>query len=265
MGIYLAASWFGITARAPKVWPPLINSPSFTQTLTNQKSRTVSSWLLIGLNLHERMWINQKRSPCCKIFTTLTNTFASNKLILGNTWNRQVTIKPMNVYFEILHTMQCILMLTKSHGKIGDQMNDLQYQNSTILGSNALCSIKKSTLILKSYLLLFGCWEVNSIWLITSKLANQRCDWDFHSEWMWRMHNLCVLASINPLSANSDQKNFLLIMSIHCQEIKLWEFIKWSPKGKMPWSFIKSSRVILKKIYGDQFGEFVCGYWGLKG
>ena len=39
------------------------------KTLTNQKSRTVSSWLLFGLNLHERMWINQKRShfwaPCC--------------------------------------------------------------------------------------------------------------------------------------------------------------------------------------------------------
>ena len=48
-----------ITARSPKVWPPLINSHSFMQTLTNQTSRTVSSWLLIGLNLHERMWINQ--------------------------------------------------------------------------------------------------------------------------------------------------------------------------------------------------------------
>ena len=49
-----------ITARSPKVWPPLINSHSFMQRyLTNQKSRRVSSWLLIGLNLHERMWITQ--------------------------------------------------------------------------------------------------------------------------------------------------------------------------------------------------------------
>ena len=32
------------------------------QALTNQKSRTVSSWLLIGLNLYERIRINQKRS-----------------------------------------------------------------------------------------------------------------------------------------------------------------------------------------------------------
>ena len=53
-------------ARSPKVWPPLINSHSFMQTLTNQKSRTVSRWLLIGLNLFQRMWINQKRSICTR-------------------------------------------------------------------------------------------------------------------------------------------------------------------------------------------------------
>ena len=29
--------------------------------VTNQKSRTVSSWLPIGFHLYERMWINQKR------------------------------------------------------------------------------------------------------------------------------------------------------------------------------------------------------------
>ena len=55
---------------SPKVWPPLINSHSFVQTLTNQKPRTVSSWLLIQLNLYERMWISQKPphfwAPCYK-------------------------------------------------------------------------------------------------------------------------------------------------------------------------------------------------------
>ena len=40
------------TASSPKVCPPLINS---NKELTNQNSRTVASWLLIGLNLHERM------------------------------------------------------------------------------------------------------------------------------------------------------------------------------------------------------------------
>ena len=50
------------TARSTKVLPLLIYSHSFMQTLTNQKLRTVSSWLLIGLNLHERTWINQNQS-----------------------------------------------------------------------------------------------------------------------------------------------------------------------------------------------------------
>ena len=36
-------------------------------------------------------------------------------------------------------------------------------------------------------------------------------------------------------------------------------------KEKMPWCFIKFSQLILKGNVWDQFGEFVCGYWGLKG
>ena len=36
-------------------------------------------------------------------------------------------------------------------------------------------------------------------------------------------------------------------------------------KEKMLWSAIKFSQLILKEMYEDQFGEFVCGYWGLKG
>ena len=78
-----------LTARSPIVRPPLINSHSFMQTLTNQMWRTVSSWLLIGLNLYERMWINQKWShfwaPCCNRpfawwchFTTMTRILASD-------------------------------------------------------------------------------------------------------------------------------------------------------------------------------------------
>ena len=48
-----------LTARSPKVWPSLISSHSFMQTLTNQKSKTVSSGLLIGLNLYEGKWISE--------------------------------------------------------------------------------------------------------------------------------------------------------------------------------------------------------------
>ena len=39
------------------------------------------------------------------------------------------------------------------------------------------------------------------------------------------------------------------------------------PKGKSLWTFcqLKFSHLIVKKIYGDRFGEFVCGYCELKG
>ena len=56
-----------------------LSSHSFMQTLTNQKSRTVSSWLLIGWNLYERMWINKKRShfwaPCCSQTSLVNNRY----------------------------------------------------------------------------------------------------------------------------------------------------------------------------------------------
>ena len=34
---------------------------------------------------------------------------------------------------------------------------------------------------------------------------------------------------------------------------------------KMPFFWSNSLNSFFKEIYGDQFGEFVCGYWGLKG
>ena len=80
----------GVTARSPKVWPPLINSHSFMQTLTNQKSRKGSSWLLIGLNLHKRMCINQKRShfwvPCCKDTSPITADTCLSQKAAHLTW-----------------------------------------------------------------------------------------------------------------------------------------------------------------------------------
>ena len=78
-----------LTARIPKVWLPLINSHYFMQTLTNQKSRTVSSWLLIGWNLYERMWINKKRShfwaPCCNQTSLVNNGYLLQCIVLQ--WN----------------------------------------------------------------------------------------------------------------------------------------------------------------------------------
>ena len=57
--------------------------------------------------------------------------------------------------------------------------------------------------------------------------------------------------------------NFHLTISIHCQEIMLWELIKWSPKIKyfdLLSNYLKS---FYKEMCRGQFEEFVCGYWGL--
>ena len=53
--------------------------------------------------------------------------------------------------------------------------------------------------------------------------------------------------------------NFLLMISIECQAIRLWELIKWSPKGKCLDLLSNSLDLFLKEMYRDQFGEFVCG------
>ena len=36
-------------------------------------------------------------------------------------------------------------------------------------------------------------------------------------------------------------------------------------KGKILWLFKKFCQLICREIYGDQSGQFVCWYWGLKG
>ena len=59
--------------------------------------------------------------------------------------------------------------------------------------------------------------------------------------------------------------NFLLTISIDCQEIWLWELINWSPKRKCFDLSSNSLNLLFNKMYRDQFGEFVCGYWDLKG
>ena len=69
---------------------------------------------------------------------------------------------------------------------------------------------------------------------------------------------------LNPSSPNSDQYqepiNFVLPISIHCQEIRLWELIKWSSKRKCLDLLSNSLNTFLKKMYADQCGEFVCVY-----
>ena len=64
-----------------------------------------------------------------------------------------------------------------------------------------------------------------------------------------------------PIVKNS---NFLLMISIHCHEIRLWELIKWSPERKCLDLLSNSLNSFFKEMCRDQFGEFVSGYWGLK-
>ena len=51
---------------------------------------------------------------------------------------------------------------------------------------------------------------------------------------------------------------------IHCQETRLWELTKWSPKRKLLDLLSNSLSSFFKETYRDQFGEFVCRYWGLR-
>ena len=69
----------------------------------------------------------------------------------------------------------------------------------------------------------------------------------------------------NPVSANSDQDQFSP-NNIHTLSTgKFWELTKWSPKWKCLDLLSNSLNWYFKEMYEDQFGEFVCGYWVLKG
>ena len=59
--------------------------------------------------------------------------------------------------------------------------------------------------------------------------------------------------------------NFLLTISIQFQEIRLWELMKWSPERKRFDLLSNSLNSFFKKMYREQFGEFVHVYWDLKG
>ena len=69
----------------------------------------------------------------------------------------------------------------------------------------------------------------------------------------------------NPLSANGDRHQFSPNISKDCEEIMLWELINWSLKRKCFDLISNSLNTFFKEMYRDQFGEFICGYWGLKG
>ena len=69
----------------------------------------------------------------------------------------------------------------------------------------------------------------------------------------------------NPLSPKSDQDQISLSNIHTLSRDKFWELIKWSLKRKCLDLLSNSRNLFFKEMYRDQFGEFVCGYWGLKG
>ena len=72
-----------------------------------------------------------------------------------------------------------------------------------------------------------------------------------------RTRNLRSLSTLEvPIVTNT---NFLLTISKDCREIRLGEFIKLSVKRKCLDFLLNSLNTFLKKMYRDQFGEFVCG------
>ena len=100
---------------------------------------------------------------------------------------------------------------------------------------------------LKDYILIFPVHCNAEFWSLSSKI---NCLVTF------------FLTLYVPIVTNS---NFLLTISIHYHEMRLWELIKWSPKRKYFDLLSNSLNSFFKEMYRDQFGEFVCGYWVLKG
>ena len=76
---------------------------------------------------------------------------------------------------------------------------------------------------------------------------------------------MAAAKQFDPVSPKSDQHQFSP-NNINTQSKEMVMRInKMITTGKMLWSFIKFSPLISKEMYEDQSGEFVCGYWGLKG
>ena len=73
-----------------------------------------------------------------------------------------------------------------------------------------------------------------------------------------------MVTQFNPLCPDSDQNQFSPKISSNCQEIQLRELTNDYQSEYLD-LLLNSLNWFLKEMYGDQFGEFVCWYWDLKG
>ena len=68
---------------------------------------------------------------------------------------------------------------------------------------------------------------------------------------------------ISPLSPNSDQHQFSLNDIHRLSRAKSMRINKMITKRKIFDLLSHSLNQFFKEMFGDQSGEFVCGYWGL--
>ena len=71
--------------------------------------------------------------------------------------------------------------------------------------------------------------------------------------------------ALNPLSPNSAHNQFSPNDIHRLSWAKSMRINKMITKRKIFDLLSNSLNSFMKEMYGDQFGEFVCGYWGLKG
>ena len=73
------------------------------------------------------------------------------------------------------------------------------------------------------------------------------------------------IPNFNPLSPNGDQHQFSPNNIHTSSREKVMRITKMITKKKCLDLLSNSLHTFSKKMYRNQFGEFVCGYWGLKG
>ena len=74
-----------------------------------------------------------------------------------------------------------------------------------------------------------------------------------------------IFPNFNPLSTNGDQHQFSPNNIHTSSREKVMRINKLITKKKCLDLLSNSLNTVFKKMYRNQFGEIVCGYWGLKG
>ena len=73
------------------------------------------------------------------------------------------------------------------------------------------------------------------------------------------------IPNFNPLSPNGDQYQFSPNNIHTSSREKVMRINKMITKKKCLDLLTNSLNTVFKKMYRNRFGEFVCGYWGIKG